>query len=115
MKMNNVATMEEIWKFLEKLKEVKDLEKLATAGTNKADVAQKVGAKEAGIVLVAEISAELVSTDEDAATEKAAKKARKAERKRIREINESATDADKGAIDVLADSKKSKKVKKESV
>ena len=121
MKMNNVATMEEIWKFLEKLKEVKDLEKLAAATAPKANVAQVVAAKEAEKVLVSAIAPEVVSTDEDAATEKAAKKARKAERKRLREIDERATDADKGAVNKLADietannSKKSKKVKKESV
>ena len=119
--MNNVATMEEIWKFLEKLKEVKDLEKLAAATAPKANVAQVVAAKEAEKVLVSAIAPEVVSTDEDAATEKAAKKARKAERKRLREIDERATDADKGASNKLADietannSKKSKKVKKESV
>ena len=121
MKMNNVATMEEIWKFLEKLKEVKDLEKLAAATAPKANVAQVVAVKEAEKVLVSAIAPEVVSTDEDAATEKAAKKARKAERKRLREIDERATDADKGAVNKLADietandSKKSKKVKKESV
>ena len=121
MKMNNVATMEDIWKFLEKLKEVKDLEKLAAATAPKANVAQIVAAIEAEKVFVSAIAAEVVSTDEDAATEKAAKKARKAERKRLREIDERATDADKGAVNKLADietannSKKSKKVKKESV
>lgn len=115
MKMNNVATMEEIWKFLEKLKAEKDLEKAAAAATATSVAKKSIPKKESTIS-----ADEVESTDEDAAAEKAAKKARKAERKRIRETTENTTDENAETDDLIdkeseIKSKKSKKYKKELV
>ena len=79
IKIFNTSTIEEIWNFLEKLKAEKDSAKAATEAATAKEEAIKVAA----VIADAE-EVETISPD----AEKEAKKARKAERKRLREISE---------------------------
>ena len=100
IKIFNTSTIEEIWNFLEKLKAEKDSEKAATIA---ATPAKKEAAEE---VVAVTVESETVSPD----SEKEAKKARKAERKRLREIAEKeAADDDISVIDEPIAAKPTKK------
>ena len=132
LKMNNAATMEDIWKFLEKLKAEKDAVNAAVVAAAPAksdklresvmitadvktssteeDSAAKRAAKDAR--KAAKKKDEIAAVTDEAATEVerteeeiAAKQARKAERKRVRESRDETADL----IEKATESKKNKK------
>ena len=101
IKIFNTSTIEEIWNFLEKLKAEKDSEKAVLQ-------AAAAAVKEAELETVVETEeVKALSTD----AEKEAKKARKAERKRLREIAAEEAADDKIIIVEEPVAEKSKKKK----
>jgi cell growth-regulating nucleolar protein len=122
MKIHNTNVIEEIWNFLEKLKEQKNGDKALTAP--KAEIKNEAETDKAESLVEIPSKVEESNTEEEMDNEnkKKEKKARKAERKRIRESTIEIEDKDETVVeddvklidDEKKKSKKNKKQKQES-
>jgi cell growth-regulating nucleolar protein len=117
MKMYNTNLIEEIWNFLEKLKEQKNLEKASTAPKTELRNEVKTEKVESIVEIASEVNESNTEEDMDNENKKKEKKARKAERKRIREsatdIEEEKEIVEEEDIKKHEKKKKSKKNKKQ--
>jgi cell growth-regulating nucleolar protein len=117
IKINNTNTIEDIWKFLEVLKGEKDVEKAAQipVAVKSSGAAAAAAADETSDILIPEVQ-------ERTDAEIEAKKARKAERKRLRESAQVTPDAENESTEfsipeveprLSSEIKKTKKAKKQ--
>jgi cell growth-regulating nucleolar protein len=115
MKIYNTNIIEEIWNFLEKLKEQKNVEKALTATKVEIKNEAKTDKTEINVEISSKVEESNTEEEIDNENKKKEKKARKAERKRIRE---STIEIEEDGIVVEDDvkddeKKKTKKNKKE--
>lgn len=117
MKMYNTNLIEEIWNFLEKLKEQKNLVKVPTASKTELRNEVKKEKVENIVEIASEVNESNTEEDMDNENKKKEKKARKAERKRIREssgdMGEAKLMSEEEVIKNDDERKKSKKNKKQ--